>query len=198
MSEAAEYTTIKEGRSGQNVGKLTLGLDLGSVSLNSVVLSEDGEIVEERYTRTKGRPMEIALSVLDDIFKRYPADRFRFLGLTGSGGKLLADLVGGEFVNEIISQTKAMEKLHPDVRSIIEIGGEDSKLILVDFDKELGVTIIKDFAMNTICAAGTGSFLDQQASRLELTIEQFGELALKSKHPPRIAGRCSVFANTGL
>ena len=198
MSEATERTTTEEESSMRDAGRLVLGLDLGSVSLNSIVLSEDGEILEERYTRTKGLPMETAVSVLEDILTRYPADGFKVLGLTGSGGQRLAELLGGEFVNEIISQTKAMEKLHPDVRSIIEIGGEDSKLILVDFDKGLGATIIKDFAMNTICAAGTGSFLDQQASRLELTIEEFGELALKSKHPPRIAGRCSVFAKTDM
>jgi predicted CoA-substrate-specific enzyme activase len=118
--------------------------------------------------------------------------------VTGSGGKLLSGLVGGYFVNEIISQAKAMENLHPDVRTVIEIGGEDSKMILLEYDKEIGATVIKDFAMNTICAAGTGSFLDQQASRLKLTIEEFGELALKSKHPPRIAGRCSVFAKSDM
>jgi predicted CoA-substrate-specific enzyme activase len=198
MSEAAERTTRRQAGRGEHAGKLVLGLDLGSVSLNSVVLSREGKILEERYTRTRGLPMETALSVLKDVFARYPADSFEAVGLTGSGGKRLAELLGGEFVNEIISQTKAMEQLHPDVRSIIEIGGEDSKLILVDFDEELGATVIKDFAMNTICAAGTGSFLDQQASRLEVTIEEFGELALKSEHPPRIAGRCSVFAKTDM
>jgi predicted CoA-substrate-specific enzyme activase len=198
MSEAAEHTTVKESRKGEGGANLLLGLDLGSVSLNSVVLSEKGAVLEERYTRTKGLPMETSLSVLEDVFTRYPAGAFKVLGITGSGGKLLSELLDGEFVNEIISQTKAMEKFYPEVRSVIEIGGEDSKLILVGFDEDLGVTVIKDFAMNTICAAGTGSFLDQQASRLEVSIEEFGEMALKSKHPPRIAGRCSVFAKTDM
>jgi predicted CoA-substrate-specific enzyme activase len=198
MSEETERITVKESPKREDTGSLVLGLDLGSVSFNSVVLSEKGEVLEERYTRTKGLPMETALSVLEDTFKRYPAESFKILGVTGSGGKLLGELLDGEFVNEIISQTKAMEKFHPDVRSVIEIGGEDSKLILVDQDEDLGVMVIKDFAMNTICAAGTGSFLDQQASRLEVSIEEFGEMALKSEHPPRIAGRCSVFAKTDM
>ncbi len=175
-----------------------LGLDLGSVSLNSVVLSPAGEVLEDHYTRTKGRAMETTLSVLRDIFTRYPADKMRFMGITGSAGKLLSDIIGGSFVNEIISQAKAMEKFHPEVRTVIEIGGEDSKLILLGRDEDLGTAVIRDFAMNTICAAGTGSFLDQQVSRLKVSIEEFGEMALKCENPPRMAGRCSVFAKTDM
>jgi len=175
-----------------------LGLDLGSVSLNSVVLSPEGEILEERYTRTRGQPMETALAVLQDVLKRYPADKIKVAGMTGSGGKLLSEVIGGSFINEIISQAKSMEKFHPDVKTVVEIGGEDSKLILLKRDEELGVSVIRDFAMNTICAAGTGSFLDQQASRLNVSIEEFGEMSLKSENPPRMAGRCSVFAKTDM
>ncbi|MGD9403150.1 MAG: BadF/BadG/BcrA/BcrD ATPase family protein, partial [bacterium] len=197
---------MSEGKRGSSAGVprgprgdwFALGLDLGSVSLNSVVLSPEGEILEERYTRTKGQAMETTLSVLEDVFKRYPADSIRVLGITGSGGKLLSDVIGGSFINEIISQSKSMERFHPEVRTVIEIGGEDSKLILLRRDEELGTSVISDFAMNTICAAGTGSFLDQQASRLKVSIEEFGEMTLRSEHPPRMAGRCSVFAKTDM
>ena len=176
----------------------SLGLDLGSVSLNSVVLSPQGEILEERYTRTRGQAMETTLSVLRDVFNRHPAGKIKYLGVTGSGGKLLSHIIGGTFVNEIISQSRSMEKFHPEVRTVIEIGGEDSKLILLEHDENLGTAVIRDFAMNTICAAGTGSFLDQQASRLDVSIEEFGQMALKSENPPRMAGRCSVFAKTDM
>jgi predicted CoA-substrate-specific enzyme activase len=198
MSEATERVSIGDDKANNQAKRFTLGLDLGSVSLNSVVLSEEGEVLEERYTRTRGLPLETALSVLQDVFKRYPETSIKAVGITGSGGKVLARLLDGCFINEIISQAKAMERLHPDVMSVVEIGGEDSKLILLEYDEELGASIIKDFAMNTICAAGTGSFLDQQASRLEVSIEEFGEMSLKSEHPPRIAGRCSVFAKTDM
>jgi predicted CoA-substrate-specific enzyme activase len=198
MSEATERVSATNDRTDDGTGGLVLGLDLGSVSLNSVVLTSDGEVLEDRYTRTKGLPMDTSVAVLKDVFKRYPAAGFQTVGITGSGGKILARLLGGHFVNEIISQAKAMEKLHPEVKSVVEIGGEDSKLILIEYDEKIGATIIKDFAMNTICAAGTGSFLDQQASRLEVSIEEFGELSLKSESPPRIAGRCSVFAKTDM
>ncbi len=198
MSEARRKASIEIKDTNHGSRRYVLGLDLGSVSLNTVVISTRGEALEEHYTRTKGLPMETALSVLKDLFQRYPADSFKSVAVTGSGGKILWGLLDAFFVNEIISQAKAMEKLHPDVRTVIEIGGEDSKLILLEYDRELGATVIKDFAMNTICAAGTGSFLDQQASRLEVGIEEFGEMALKSKNPPRIAGRCSVFAKTDM
>ncbi len=102
-------------------------------------------------------------------------------------------------INEIVAQTKATAFLHPEVRTIIEIGGADSKLILLNEDPHTHEIVLEDFAMNSVCAAGYGSFLDQQASRLGISIEEeFGELALRSVHPPRVAGRCSVFAKSDM
>ncbi|MCX8118399.1 MAG: acyl-CoA dehydratase activase [Desulfobacterota bacterium] len=173
-----------------------LGIDVGSVSANTVILNERAEVVEEHYTRTKGQPIRTVQKILEEILSRIPPERFHSLSFTGTGGKLLADLLGGDFVNEIIAQARAVQEFYPQVRTIIDIGGEDSKLILIE--EENGRLKIADFSMNTLCAAGTGSFLDQQASRLGLTIEAFGELALKSKNPPRIAGRCSVFAKSDM
>jgi predicted CoA-substrate-specific enzyme activase len=153
-------------------------------------------LLEEHYTRMKGQPFQTVLRVLEEILQRIPADRFLTVSFTGIGGKPLSQLLAGNFANEIIAQTQAAQRLYPQVRTIIDIGGEDSKLILLE--KENDRLKISDFSMNTLCAAGTGSFLDQQASRLGLTIEEFGELALKSKTPPRIAGRCSVFAKSDM
>ncbi|MBC8414460.1 CoA protein activase, partial [bacterium] len=95
-------------------------------------------------------------------------------------------------VNEVIALSYSTRKLYPHVKTIIEMGGEDSKLVL------LHEGAVKEFSMNSVCAAGTGSFLDQQAERLKLSIEEFSELALKSEKPPRIAGRCSVFAKSDM
>jgi predicted CoA-substrate-specific enzyme activase len=117
--------------------------------------------------------------------------------LTGTGAAQITEQLEGAFVNEIIAQAKAVEHFHSDVRTIIEIGGEDAKLILVKRDDSSELTI-EDFAMNSLCAAGTGSFLDQQAHRMGYTIEEFGRLTLQSKTPPRIAGRCTVFAKTDM
>ncbi len=176
--------------------RLYLGIDVGSVSANTVIMDDHQEVLEEHYTRIKGQPLQTVQKILEEILRRIPIEQFQTISFTGIGGKLLSEILGGNFVNEIIAQAKAVQHLYPEVRTIIDIGGEDSKLIVVE--EEGGHLKISDFSMNTLCAAGTGSFLDQQASRLGLTIEEFGELALKSTNPPRIAGRCSVFAKSDM
>ncbi len=164
-----------------------IGLDAGSVSVKLAVLDSKGKVLGTRYIRHKGRPLTVVYELLRDLGG--PAS---FLGVTGSAGKLIARAFGLEPVNEVIAQSYSTRELYPDVRTIIEMGGEDSKLILVENGK------IKEFSMNSVCAAGTGSFLDQQAERLKLSIEEFGTIALESKTPPRIAGRCSVFAKSDM
>jgi predicted CoA-substrate-specific enzyme activase len=181
---------------GMGMEKLCLGIDVGSVSANTVILNDRRELIEEHYTRLKGQPLQTVEQILDEILQRVPAERFQSLSFTGIGGKVLSDLLGGNFINEIIAQARAIQRFYPQVRTIIDMGGEDSKLILLE--EENGHSKIGDFSMNTLCAAGTGSFLDQQASRLDMTIEAFGQLALKSVSPPRIAGRCSVFAKSDM
>ena len=175
---------------------LYLGIDVGSVSANTIIMDEQRNVLEEHYTRIKGQPLQTVQKVLEEILQRIPLEQFHSISFTGTGGKLLSELLGGHFVNEIIAQAKAVQSFYPQVRTIIDIGGEDSKLILIE--EEEGHFKISDFSMNTLCAAGTGSFLDQQASRLGLSIEEFGQLALKSTNPPRIAGRCSVFAKSDM
>jgi predicted CoA-substrate-specific enzyme activase len=112
---------------------------------------------------------------------------------TGSARHLAAYLIGADLVkNEITAHAIAVVDFLPEAKTIIEIGGQDSKVIV------LRNGVVVDFAMNTVCAAGTGSFLDQQAARLGISIEAFGDLALKANHPVRIAGRCTVFAETDM
>jgi len=175
-----------------------MGLDLGSVSVNFILLEGGGEVREERYLRHRGRPVQTALQIIRELEERGLLSRIGAVGVTGSGGMLIAPALSAIYVNEIVAHCKAAALLAPEVRTIIEMGGEDSKLICLEPDPAGGVRLV-DFAMNTICAAGTGSFLDQQAHRLGLAIEdEFGSLALKSKNPPRIAGRCSVFAKSDM
>jgi predicted CoA-substrate-specific enzyme activase len=175
---------------------LYLGIDVGSVSTNTVIMDDHRNVLEEHYTRIKGQPLQTVQKVLEGILQRISHEQFHSVSFTGTGGKLLAELLGGNFINEIIAQARAVQYFYPQVRTIIDMGGEDSKLILIEEEKDRFK--ISDFSMNTLCAAGTGSFLDQQASRLGLTIEEFGQLALKSTNPPRIAGRCSVFAKSDM
>ncbi|MBI1911020.1 MAG: CoA activase [Deltaproteobacteria bacterium] len=175
-----------------------IGIDIGSVSANIVVLDENKNLLEEHYTRTKGEPLETSLAALTELIKKYGKDAIKLVAVTGSGGKLIAPLIGAGFTNEVISQAKAVEVFHPEAKTVIEMGGQDAKLIFLAPEGNSGKIRIADFQMNSVCAAGTGSFLDQQAFRMGLTIEEFGHLALKSKNPPRVAGRCSVFAKSDM
>ncbi|MFC2081016.1 acyl-CoA dehydratase activase [Bacteroidota bacterium] len=179
-------------------GGLVIGIDIGSISINTVILDETGNVQYERYDYNEGRPFEQLKLILDELLEALNSTEQIRIAFTGSGGKLASEILGGIYVNELISQSGAVSHTHPEVRTIIEMGGEDSKLILMSGSESEG-TSLADFELNTICAAGTGSFLDQQANRIGVSIEkEFGELALQSKNPPRIAGRCSVFAKSDM
>jgi predicted CoA-substrate-specific enzyme activase len=176
-----------------------VGIDVGSVSVKMALVDSAGDCVRDYYVRHKGHPISTVGKLLGDLLGEIPLDAIQAIAVTGSGGKLICSIIGADFVNEIIAQSRATAALCPHARTIIEMGGEDSKLVFMHRDPPSGKGIIEDFSMNTICAAGTGSFLDQQASRMGLAIEkEFGEYALKSKRPPRIAGRCSVFAKSDM
>lgn len=183
-----------------NTQILHLGLDIGSISINTVLMDDEKNIVENQYTYCHGRPFFVLKRILDDIIAKYGTDQIGKVAVTGTGGKKAAKLLGGVFVNEIIAQSSSIGALYPQVRTIIEMGGEDSKLIFMEENKEVvSKSQLSDFALNNLCAAGTGSFLDQQAKRIGVSIEnEFGALALKSEKPPRIAGRCSVFAKSDM
>ncbi|MBN1693122.1 MAG: hypothetical protein JW845_06160 [Dehalococcoidales bacterium] len=177
---------------------MKLGIDIGSVTAKAVVLDDDSNIIESRYVRTKGQPVETILAILEELLAKHPPARFKAAAATGTGGQLIASLLDIPFVNEITAQAAGAAHFHPEVQTVLEIGGEDSKLIVLQKEPGEKLPKVSDFAINGVCAAGTGSFLDQQASRMGIPIEQFGDVALKSEHPPRVAGRCSVFAKSDM
>ncbi|MBK7030632.1 MAG: hypothetical protein IPH45_16130 [Bacteroidales bacterium] len=186
----------KERKANQNVH---VGIDIGSISVNTVVIDDSDSVIEDRYDYCYGKPFDVLVRVFEDIILSFGFDSIRSVAFTGSGGKQAAELMGGSFVNEIIAQSTSVGVLYPQVRTIIEMGGEDSKLIFMENGTSASYSRLSDFAMNSLCAAGTGSFLDQQANRIEVPIEiEFGKLALQSVNPPRIAGRCSVFAKSDM
>jgi predicted CoA-substrate-specific enzyme activase len=172
-----------------------IGIDMGSVSVNLVVMDETGSIVREVYVRHMGRPFEVGKEAIEEAMKLYSVES---ITATGTAAQAFAPLVGASFVNEIVALTQGFSYLYPHVGSVIDIGGADSKLIIFEKGVRKNRLKVRDFSMNTLCAAGTGSFLDQQASRLRFTIEEFSEVALKSDNPPRIAGRCTVFAKSDM
>ena len=178
--------------------KYLFGFDIGSISINTVVMDSDGTIKLDRYDYCYGKPFEKLKEILDTLGETYSNDQFEHISFTGTGGKLASEFIGGNFINEIVAQSTSVSSMYPGVRTIIEMGGEDSKLIFMD-KLDNNTSRLSDFELNTICAAGTGSFLDQQAKRIGISIEkEFSELSLKSENPPRIAGRCSVFAKSDM
>lgn len=176
-----------------------LGIDIGSISIKTALVSDNSNgILHTNYLRHNGQPIKVLKRCLEELSSKFDFQRIRACGITGYSGETLKKALEIEFVNEIVAQAYAVSHFHPGVETIIEIGGQDSKFILLRYEKNSTSPLILDFAMNTLCAAGTGSFLDQQASRLQLSIEDFSKLALVSKSPPRIAGRCSVFAKSDM
>ena len=171
-----------------------LGVDVGSVSTNVVLIDAANHLVDRIYLRTKGQPINALQQALGQLGERWAkTSLIGGVGTTGSARYLASLLVGADIVkNEITAHSVAASELVPGVQTILEIGGQDSKLIV------LRGGVVTDFAMNTVCAAGTGSFLDQQAGRLGIPIEEFGSLALKGTAPVRIAGRCTVFAESDM
>lgn len=175
--------------------KLFLGIDVGSVSTNLVLINNRGELIRKLYLRSQGNPVGSVQKGLTQLMKDLRDKDYEIAGVgtTGSGRQLIGSLVGADLIkNEITAHAIACLNLEPTVQTIIEIGGQDSKLILIRDG------IVNDFAMNTVCAAGTGSFLDQQAARLNMEIAELGVRAAEGKHPVRIAGRCAVFAESDM
>lgn len=174
--------------------KAYLGVDVGSVTTKLVLLDESYELLASIYLETKGNPVNTIKQGLEEISRKAPFGvEICGVATTGSGRALAGVIVGADLVkNEITAHAIAAMYYVPDVHTVLEIGGQDSKIIMIR-DK-----VVVDFGMNSVCAAGTGSFLDHQAERLNIKIEDFGEYALRSKNPARIAGRCTVFAESDM
>ncbi|MDY6795569.1 MAG: acyl-CoA dehydratase activase [Actinomycetota bacterium] len=171
-----------------------LGVDVGSVSTNLVLLDEGGGVAASVYLRTMGQPIRAVQEGLKHLGVQLPPDvEVLGAGTTGSARHLSGVIVGADVVkNEITAHAVAALHVVPEVRTVLEIGGQDSKIIFLQDG------IVVDFAMNTVCAAGTGSFLDHQAARLDIPIEEFGTYALRADSGVQIAGRCSVFAESDM
>ncbi len=172
-----------------------LGIDVGSISTKGVILDEDNRLLCSEYIWTEGDPIGAVKKLIGLLEAQFDKKEYQIVGTgtTGSARKLVGAITGATIVkNEITAHAVGTTSFYPDVRTILEIGGQDSKVILV----ENGVAV--DYAMNTLCAAGTGAFLSSQAKRLGIEIEDIGDYALRSKHPTPIAARCTVFAESDL
>jgi predicted CoA-substrate-specific enzyme activase len=171
-----------------------LGVDVGSVTTKFAVLDKDNQLVTTLYILTQGKPIEMVQQGLKQIQQLLPKDiEIRGVATTGSARYLAGVILGADLVkNEITTHAVAALFRIPEVQTVVEIGGQDSKIIVIRDG------VVTDFAMNTVCAAGTGSFLDHQALRLNMSISEFSQRALESKNAVHIAGRCTVFAESDM
>lgn len=172
-----------------------LGVDIGSISTKGVIIDDSNRILASSYIWTKGNPMEAVKELIHNLENQIDKARFQIIGVgtTGSARKLIGTMLNANVIkNEITAHAIGTLSLYPNVKTIFEIGGQDSKIILLEDG------IVVDYAMNTLCAAGTGAFLSSQANRLGVAVEDFGNIALTSKKPTKIAARCTVFAESDL
>ncbi|MDY6913896.1 MAG: acyl-CoA dehydratase activase [Planctomycetota bacterium] len=190
-----------------------VGIDIGAVSATAALLaSEDVQAIDglrrlgciagarqvyvSHYRRTRGRPIEAATALLEQIIAAVGAENVTGVRLTGSGSKLVAAKLDVPVVNEFKAIAAGLAAMGIEARCVFEMGGETSKYL--HLNRNDGAYDIIDYATNGDCAAGTGSFLDQQAGRLKFTVEAVGEACLAAERTAQVAGRCSVFAKSDM
>lgn len=174
--------------------KAYLGIDIGSISTKGVIIDGDNNILADCYLWTNGNPIGAVKELVEELRNMFPSGYSVVgVGTTGSARRLIGTALSANVVkNEITAHAIGTLTVMPNVKTILEIGGQDSKIILINNG------VVSDYAMNTLCAAGTGSFLSSQARRLDIPLEDFAALALKSSNPAKIAARCTVFAESDL
>jgi len=194
-------------------GRYFVGIDAGSVSINCAVINEKREFVfQYPYHRHFGKVEDQVILLIEDLYDRFEEASIESISLTGNHGKKLSDKLGTFYEFETICQVAGSIFLQPDVRTIISMGGQDTALLQIGHYP--GGWELEDFNTNGPCAAGTGSFIDQQAQRLATSIysrhadtspevideilKRFIALGEKSKYPASVACRCTVFTKSDM
>jgi len=189
-----EIVAVQDGRDGQRIEEQCvgyLGVDVGSTSTKAVIMDESGtRLLGKNYLMTAGRPVEAVRQVFRNLL-RDGAGKVKIIGVgvTGSGRYLVGSFIGADLIkNEITAQTRAAAEIDPEA-DIIEIGGQDSKLVI----KRNGVVV--DYHMNKACAAGTGSFIDELAEMLGISVNngEFADLAFAAPYTIDLGTRCAAF-----
>ncbi|MDN0054796.1 acyl-CoA dehydratase activase [Collinsella ihumii] len=177
---------------------LLLGLDIGSTTVKAVVVDPTThEVLYTSYERHHAHQAACAASALRAVAREMPGRRF-LLAVTGSGSAPIAEACGAPFVQEVVAGANAVQTLYPQARTVIELGGQDAKMIFFKTDPYHGTSRVDDMRMNGTCAGGTGAFIDEIASVLGVATEQFESLASRGTTVYEISGRCGVFAKTDI
>ena len=169
---------------------IRIGLDIGSTTLKCVILNASGELLYKDYRRHFSRIAENAAAMLCEIAAAFPNERECDLVVSGSAGMGIAETLGLPFVQEVYATRTAVRHYLPDCDVVIELGGEDAKILFLGEDAEV--------RMNGSCAGGTGAFIDQMATLLSITPDEMNYLAQSSRQTYTIASRCGVFAKSDI
>ena len=176
--------------------ELLLGIDLGTANVKLLVGDAHGQVVHRAWLPCKSNPLASLLQILSSLEEHLPQNSLVKTALTGGGRSLLAGVDSVLSVNEVVATALAVRSVCAEARSIIDLGGQFSRWILLGQGNQSASVI--DFASNGLCAAGSGAFLEEQASRLGMTVESLGQMAARAKRGATIAGRCSVFAKSDM
>ncbi len=200
---------------------IQIGLDIGAISLKLAALGKPEDrpllhalttanpsfrlidwsgqpLVISDYRRIAGSPIQSTFDLLQELYEGVSEKRIEGIRVTGSGSRVIAKILGIFFENEFKAIARMMGAFYPEVRTVFEIGGESSKYMRLEPQPETGLAGIADYDLSGECAAGTGSFLDQQALRMNYSIEEVGPVVGTAGRAARIAGRCSVFAKSDM
>jgi len=173
----------------------SLGVDIGSVNAKLALIDENGGVVQFDIEKITSNPKAAVNSLIARLGEKFPLKQIVSAGVSGSGKVAIPKELNWAEYSSSLAIASGLLHRHPDVKTIIQIGGQTSLVIGL----EDGLRKPWKVASNPLCAAGTGRFLEQQAYRLGISLDDFASLALKSQgDPPRIAARCSVFAKTDL
>ena len=179
-------------------GILRLGIDVGSTTVKAVALDpSDNSVLFTRYQRHNAHQADTVRQLLTEAAGRFPNARFR-IGVCGSGGRPIAGALEASYVQEVVANAAAVRALYPQVRTAVELGGQDAKVIFFQYDEASGKLQASDMRMNGSCAGGTGAFIDEIAALLNVPADAFEQLAARGKTVYSISGRCGVFAKTDI
>ncbi len=176
----------------QIADKLDLGLDVGSTTVKGVILDQDNKILWKEYRRHNSHQPETVNTLLHEIMEQFPNANLQ-ISITGSGSRTIAPLIGADFIQEVNAVTLAVETLHPDVNSVIELGGQDAKVIIWKGEGDDRSTLTY---MNDKCAGGTGSTVDKIMTKVGLTPDEAAAITVENKQIHQVAAKCGVFAET--
>ena len=177
---------------------LRLGVDVGSTTVKAVITDPGtNQVLFTRYQRHNAHQAATVRQLLEEAAGRFPGIRFR-VGVCGSGGRPIAAALGAHYIQEVVANAAAIRALYPNVRTAVELGGQDAKVIFFHYDEASGRLQTSDMRMNGSCAGGTGAFIDEIAALLNVPADEFEKLAAAGKTVYSISGRCGVFAKTDI